>query len=214
MLSLKAGGTGLNLTAASHVVLYDRWWNPAVEDQARDRAWRIGQTRTVVSHRLVCPGTVDERVEEVVAGKRHIADLVLPKSSSLADLDADQLRVALGLRPDTLLTEDAKLMADNNQNQQEAVVAAAPPAERQGEAAKPIDLWRPVPQLAPARPIRRPPTRRRCCARSATRRCRAGRGRASRWPVVERAAGLATALAAAGGLLAMPGESDDDADEA
>ncbi|MDD9371463.1 MAG: DEAD/DEAH box helicase, partial [Acidimicrobiales bacterium] len=62
VLSLKAGGTGLNLTAASHVVLYDRWWNPAVEDQARDRAWRIGQTRTVVSHRLVCPGTVDERV--------------------------------------------------------------------------------------------------------------------------------------------------------
>jgi hypothetical protein len=107
VLSLKAGGTGLNLTAASHVVLYDRWWNPAVEDQARDRAWRIGQGRTVVSHRLVCPGTVDERVEEVVAGKRHIADLVLPKSSSLADLDADQLRRALGLRPDTLLTEDA-----------------------------------------------------------------------------------------------------------
>ena len=106
VLSLKAGGTGLNLTAASHVVLYDRWWNPAVEDQARDRAWRIGQTRTVVSHRLVCPGTVDERVEEVVAGKRHIADLVLPKSSSLADLDAEQLRVALGLRPDQLLTEE------------------------------------------------------------------------------------------------------------
>jgi superfamily II DNA or RNA helicase len=107
VLSLKAGGTGLNLTAASHVVLYDRWWNPAVEDQARDRAWRIGQTRTVVSHRLVCPGTVDERVEEVVAGKRHIADLVLPKSSSLADLDADQLRVALGMRPEALLTEDS-----------------------------------------------------------------------------------------------------------
>jgi SNF2 family DNA or RNA helicase len=106
VLSLKAGGTGLNLTAASHVVLYDRWWNPAVEDQARDRAWRIGQSRTVVSHRLVCPGTVDERVEEVVAGKRHVADLVLPKSSSLADLDATQLRLALGLRPDTLLTEE------------------------------------------------------------------------------------------------------------
>jgi SNF2 family DNA or RNA helicase len=102
VLSLKAGGTGLNLTAASHVVLYDRWWNPAVEDQARDRAWRIGQTRTVVSHRLVCPGTVDERVE------RHIADLVLPKSSSLSDLDAAQLRVALGLRTDELLTEDER----------------------------------------------------------------------------------------------------------
>ena len=76
LLSLKAGGTGLNLTSANHVVLYDRWWNPAVEDQARDRAWRIGQKKTVISHRLVCPGTVDERVEEVVAGKRHIADLV------------------------------------------------------------------------------------------------------------------------------------------
>src|SRR5699024_1271118 len=71
VLSLKAGGTGLNLTNANHVVLYDRWWNPAVEDQARDRAWRIGQTKTVISHRLVCPGTVDERVEEVVAGKRQ-----------------------------------------------------------------------------------------------------------------------------------------------
>jgi superfamily II DNA or RNA helicase len=106
VLSLKAGGTGLNLTAASHVVLYDRWWNPAVEDQARDRAWRIGQTRVVVSHRLVCPGTVDERVEEVVAGKRHIANLVLPKSSSLADLDTSQLRMAFGLRPEALLTDE------------------------------------------------------------------------------------------------------------
>ena len=80
ILSLKAGGTGLNLTNASHVVLYDRWWNPAVEDQARDRAWRIGQTKTVIAHRLVCPGTVDERVEEVVEGKRRIAEMVLPKS--------------------------------------------------------------------------------------------------------------------------------------
>jgi SNF2 family DNA or RNA helicase len=106
VLSLKAGGTGLNLTSANHVVLYDRWWNPAVEDQARDRAWRIGQTRTVISHRLVCPGTVDERVEEVVEGKRHIANLVLPKSSSLADLSGDQLRLALGLRSDELLGDD------------------------------------------------------------------------------------------------------------
>jgi hypothetical protein len=105
VLSLKAGGTGLNLTNANHVILYDRWWNPAVEDQARDRAWRIGQTKTVIAHRLVCPGTVDERVEEVVAGKRHIADLVLPKSSSLGDLDPSQLQAALGLRGDELLTE-------------------------------------------------------------------------------------------------------------
>ncbi len=105
VLSLKAGGTGLNLTNANHVILYDRWWNPAVEDQARDRAWRIGQNKTVIAHRLVCPGTVDERVEEVVAGKRHIADLVLPKSSSLGDLDPNQLQAALGLRTDELLTD-------------------------------------------------------------------------------------------------------------
>jgi len=89
-------------------VLYDRWWNPAVEDQARDRAWRIGQTKTVVSHRLVCSGTVDEQIEEVVAGKRRVADLVLPKSSTLADLGADQLRRVLGLRPEALIeTADA-----------------------------------------------------------------------------------------------------------
>jgi len=106
VLSLKAGGTGLNLTAANHVVLYDRWWNPAVEDQARDRAWRIGQTKTVVCHRLVCPGTVDERVEEVVEGKRRIANMVLPKSSSVGDLDSAQLRAALGIDTSALLTDE------------------------------------------------------------------------------------------------------------
>jgi hypothetical protein len=106
VLSLKAGGIGLNLTAANHVVLYDRWWNPAVEDQARDRVWRIGQRNTVVCHRLVCPGTVDERVEEIVAGKRRIADMVLPKSSSIGDLDAAQLQVALGIDTDQLLVDD------------------------------------------------------------------------------------------------------------
>ncbi len=106
VLSLKAGGTGLNLTAANHVVLYDRWWNPAVEDQARDRAWRIGQRNTVICHRLVCPGTVDERVEEVVAGKRQIADMVLPKSSSVGDLDSEQLRAALGIDTDLLMMDE------------------------------------------------------------------------------------------------------------
>jgi len=103
VVSLKAGGTGLNLTAANHVVLYDRWWNPAVEDQARDRAWRIGQTKTVVSHRLVCSGTVDEQIEEVVAGKRRVADLVLPRSSTLADVGPEQLRRVLGLRAEVFV---------------------------------------------------------------------------------------------------------------
>ena len=109
VLSLKAGGTGLNLTAANHVVLYDRWWNPAVEDQARDRVWRIGQKNTVICHRLVCPGTIDERVEEVVAGKRQIANLTLPKSSSIGDLDAGQLQMALGIDASLLLDVEGEL---------------------------------------------------------------------------------------------------------
>src|SRR5262249_28272652 len=99
VLSLKAGGTGLTLTAANHVVLYDRWWNPAVEDQARDRSWRISQTRTVICHRLVCTGTVDERGEEGVAGKRKIADLVVPKSSSLAGLHSAHMQAVRGFPP-------------------------------------------------------------------------------------------------------------------
>jgi SNF2-related domain/SNF2 Helicase protein/Helicase conserved C-terminal domain len=106
VLSIKAGGSGLNLTAANHVVLYDRWWNPAVEDQARDRAWRIGQLNTVMCHRLICPGTVDERVEEIVAGKRKVAGMVLPARSSLGDLDSEQLRTALGLRDDELVEDE------------------------------------------------------------------------------------------------------------
>jgi len=115
VLSIKAGGSGLNLTAARHVVLYDRWWNPAVEDQARDRAWRIGQLGTVMCHRLVCPGTVDERVEEIVAGKRRIAGMVLPARSSLGDLEADQLRVALGLREEDLVEEEQLAAAEGEE---------------------------------------------------------------------------------------------------
>ncbi|MEM7341222.1 MAG: C-terminal helicase domain-containing protein, partial [Actinomycetota bacterium] len=127
VLSLKAGGTGLNLTAASHVVLYDRWWNPAVEDQARDRVWRIGQKSTVICHRLVCPGTVDERVEEVVAGKRQIADMVLPKSSSVGDLDAEQLQRALGIDPELVLAElDTDLVTTSEPDETEAGSDAAP----------------------------------------------------------------------------------------
>jgi len=114
VLSLKAGGTGLNLTAANHVVLYDRWWNPAVEDQARDRVWRIGQENTVICHRLICPGTIDERVEEVVAGKRQIANLTLPKSSSIGDLDASQLQMALGIDASMLLDVEGEATSDES----------------------------------------------------------------------------------------------------
>ena len=77
LVSLKAGGTGLNLTAASQVIHYDRWWNPAVEDQATDRAWRIGQGRTVNVHKLVCEGTVEERIAALIDQKRALADAVV-----------------------------------------------------------------------------------------------------------------------------------------
>ncbi|WDZ83159.1 DEAD/DEAH box helicase [Micromonospora cathayae] len=92
LLSLTAAGTGLNLTRADHVVHYDRWWNPAVEDQATDRAYRIGQTRPVQVHRLVCVGTVEERVAALLAGKRDLAETVLDTGPrALSDLDDDRL---------------------------------------------------------------------------------------------------------------------------
>jgi len=74
VLSLKAGGTGLNLTAASHVVHFDRWWNPAVENQATDRAFRIGQKRNVLVHKFVCQGTIEERIDQLIADKSRLAD--------------------------------------------------------------------------------------------------------------------------------------------
>jgi SNF2 family DNA or RNA helicase len=73
VLSLKAGGTGLNLTAASHVVHFDRWWNPAVENQATDRAFRIGQRRNVLVHKFICRGTVEERIDELIQRKTALA---------------------------------------------------------------------------------------------------------------------------------------------
>jgi hypothetical protein len=92
LVSLKAGGTGLNLTAASQVIHYDRWWNPAVEDQATDRAWRLGQRRTVNVHKLVCQGTVEERIGEVIDEKRAIADAVVGTGEAwLSELSTDEL---------------------------------------------------------------------------------------------------------------------------
>jgi len=93
VLSLKAGGSGLNLTAASHVVHFDRWWNPAVEDQATDRAFRIGQTRNVLVHKFVCRGTVEERIDELIASKRGLAKDLLEGGGELllTELKDDEL---------------------------------------------------------------------------------------------------------------------------
>jgi SNF2 family DNA or RNA helicase len=101
LVSLKAGGTGLNLTAASQVIHYDRWWNPAVEDQATDRAWRIGQERTVNVHKLVCEGTVEERIGVVIDDKRKLADAVVGTGEAwLSELSTDELRDLVVLETD------------------------------------------------------------------------------------------------------------------
>jgi SNF2 family DNA or RNA helicase len=94
LVSLRAGGTGLNLTAASQVVHYDRWWNPAVEDQATDRAWRIGQSRTVFVHKLVCEGTVEEKIDGLINDKRRLANAVVGTTGEawLSELSTDDLR--------------------------------------------------------------------------------------------------------------------------
>jgi superfamily II DNA or RNA helicase len=101
IISLRAGGTGLNLTQATHVVHYDRWWNPAVEDQASDRAWRIGQDRPVQVHRLIAEGTVEERIARLLNDKRSLADAVVGAGEGwVAELDdealADLVRLGRG----------------------------------------------------------------------------------------------------------------------
>ena len=92
-LSLKAGGVGLNLTAASHVIHFDRWWNPAVEDQATDRAFRIGQHRNVLVHKFVCRGTLEERIDTMIQDKRQISAEVLSAGAeaALTEMSDDQL---------------------------------------------------------------------------------------------------------------------------
>ena len=83
VLSLKAGGTGLNLTAASHVIHFDRWWNPAVENQATDRAFRIGQTRNVLVHKFLCRGTVEEKIDQLIDAKRQLSEDLLGGGAEL-----------------------------------------------------------------------------------------------------------------------------------
>lgn len=102
LLSLRAGGTGLNLTAASQVVHIDRWWNPAVEDQATDRAFRIGQDHDVRVHKLVCAGTIEERIDSMITAKRALARTTFEADDAwLAELSTDELRDLVTLRPDT-----------------------------------------------------------------------------------------------------------------
>jgi len=103
ILSLKAGGVGLNLTAANHVVHYDRWWNPAVEDQATDRAFRIGQQRNVQVRKFVCVGTVEERIDAMIESKRQLAERIVGTGEArLTDLTLAELRDLVALSDDAV----------------------------------------------------------------------------------------------------------------
>ena len=105
VLSLKAGGTGLNLTAASHVIHFDRWWNPAVENQATDRAYRIGQKNNVLVHKFICRGTIEEKIDEMISSKQSMSEEVLEGSHEaiLTELSNNDLLklVALDIRAAT-----------------------------------------------------------------------------------------------------------------
>lgn len=107
ILSLKAGGTGLNLTRANHVFHIDRWWNPAVENQATDRAFRIGQKRNVQVHKFVCTGTLEERINDMIESKKQLADQTVDAGENwLTEMDTDQLRNLLLLNSETIIDDE------------------------------------------------------------------------------------------------------------
>jgi superfamily II DNA or RNA helicase len=104
VLSLRAGGVGLNLTRASHVVHYDRWWNPAVENQATDRVFRIGQNRNVQVHKLICQGTLEERIDELIESKKALSEQVVGSGENwLTEMSDDELRGLISLQGETWL---------------------------------------------------------------------------------------------------------------
>jgi non-specific serine/threonine protein kinase len=107
VLSLKAGGTGLNLTAASHVIHFDRWWNPAVENQATDRAFRIGQHQNVMVHKFVCRGTVEDRIDALIEEKKGLAEQLLEDSGEklLTEMSNDELLAFISLDLNSALGE-------------------------------------------------------------------------------------------------------------
>jgi non-specific serine/threonine protein kinase len=107
VLSLKAGGAGLNLTAASHVIHFDRWWNPAVENQATDRAFRIGQTKNVLVHKFICRGTVEEKIDQMIESKTQLAGDLLGGGAEivLTEMKDDELLKLVALDLNAAINE-------------------------------------------------------------------------------------------------------------
>jgi SNF2 family DNA or RNA helicase len=103
ILSLKAGGTGLNLTGANHVFHFDRWWNPAVEDQATDRAYRIGQQKNVQVHKYICVGTLEDRIDQVLEKKKQLAESVIGTGEAwLTELSTEEIKALIALSKDAV----------------------------------------------------------------------------------------------------------------
>ncbi len=99
IISLKAGGTGLNLVEANHVIHYDLWWNPAVENQATDRAYRIGQKKNVLVHRLISVGTLEEQIDDIISRKKELANLTVSSGENwITEMSNDALKEIINLR--------------------------------------------------------------------------------------------------------------------
>jgi SNF2 family DNA or RNA helicase len=130
VLSVKAGGTGLNLTAANHVFHFDRWWNPAVEDQATDRAYRIGQRRAVQVHKLLTAGTVEEKIDQMLERKRDLASRIVGQGEQwITELDDAALRDLFALAPDAVVAGD-----------EEGAAEARPGPRRRGRTSASVEV--------------------------------------------------------------------------
>jgi len=106
ILSLKAGGLGINLTAANHVFHFDRWWNPAVENQATDRAFRIGQKKNVQVHKFVCLGTLEERIDEMIERKKELTESIVGTGEAwLTEMSTEQLKEIFALSREAVREE-------------------------------------------------------------------------------------------------------------
>ena len=107
ILSLKAGGVGLNLPQASHVFHFDRWWNPAVENQATDRAFRIGQKKNVMVYKFICEGTLEERIDDLITNKKALAENIISTGEGwLTEMSTNQLKDLLTLKQNVWFDEE------------------------------------------------------------------------------------------------------------
>ena len=108
IISVKAGGFGINLTAASNVIHFDRWWNPSVEDQATDRAYRIGQSKNVNVYKFVSTGTIEEKIDEIIEGKSTLRNKIVAASdeSWITSLSGSDLKEVFSLRRDQVWEDD------------------------------------------------------------------------------------------------------------